>query len=162
MPSSPDSTPAVSTLPLRSILLIIGMTAAGFSLTLYVFYPGVMTYDAHYVYDDIAKGTFGDWQSPVMTLLWSLIDPIAPGSASMFLLTATLYWLTFALLAFTIGRISIWRRWRCFYWRRRHRPLPMSASSGAMFRSRLPGCWGRRSPSPLPAAAPDCACRFAP
>jgi hypothetical protein len=108
MPSSSDSTRAASILPMRSVLLIIGMTAAGFSLTLYVFYPGVMTYDAHYVYADIAKGTFGDWQSPVMTWLWSLIDPIAPGSASMFLLTATLYWLAFALLAFTIGRISIW------------------------------------------------------
>jgi hypothetical protein len=108
MQSSPDSTQPVSILPLRSFLLIIGMIAAGFSLTLYVFYPGVMTYDSRYVYDDIAKGTFGDWQSPVMTLLWSLIDPIAPGSASMFLLTATLYWLAFALLAFTIGRISIW------------------------------------------------------
>jgi hypothetical protein len=108
MSSAPDSTQAMSTLPLRSVVLIVGMIAAGFSLTIYVFYPGVMTYDASYVYGDIAKGTFGDWQSPVMTLLWSLIDPIAPGSASMFLLTATLYWLAFALLAFKIGRISIW------------------------------------------------------
>ncbi len=108
MPSAPDSTKALSILPLRSVLLMIGMIAAGFSLTVYVFYPGVMTYDAGYVYGDIAKGTFGDWQSPVMTWLWSLIDPIAPGSASMFLLTATLYWLAFALLAFKIGRISIW------------------------------------------------------
>ena len=32
------------------------MIAAGFALTLYVFYPGVMTYDARYVYKDIAKG----------------------------------------------------------------------------------------------------------
>jgi hypothetical protein len=108
MLSAPDSTPALSILPLRSVVLIGGMIAAGFILTVYVFYPGVMTYDAGYVYGDIAKGTFGDWQSPVMTLLWSLIDPIAPGSASMFLLTATLYWLAFALLAFKIGHISIW------------------------------------------------------
>ena len=43
------------------------MTAAGFVLTLYVFYPGIMTSDARYVYQDIAKGFFGDWQSPVMT-----------------------------------------------------------------------------------------------
>ena len=39
---------------------------------------------ARYVYEDIAKGFYGDWQSPVMTVLWSLIDPIAPGPASMF------------------------------------------------------------------------------
>ena len=53
-----------------------------FALTLYVFYPGIMTFDARYVYQDIAKGFFGDWQSPVMTLLWALIDPIAPGRLS--------------------------------------------------------------------------------
>ena len=109
MPSLPDSTQAVSILPLRSFLLIIGMIAAGFSLTLYVFYPGVMTYDARYVYDDIAKGTLGDWQSPVMTLLWSLIDPIVPGSASMGPSASTLS----ALLVQV--RRACWKRpWRVF------------------------------------------------
>ena len=56
------------------------LLAAGFGLTLLIFYPGVMTYDAKFVYEDIAKGTFGDWQSPVMVWLWGLIDPIAPGA----------------------------------------------------------------------------------
>ena len=83
------------------------MIAGGYGLTLLVFYPGVMTYDARYVYEDIAAGFLGDWQSPVMTVLWSFIDPIAPGSASMFLLIATLYWLAFGLLAFTIVRRSV-------------------------------------------------------
>ena len=40
-----------------------------------------MTYDAKFVYEDIAKGVLGDWQSPVMTVLWGLIDPVAPGAA---------------------------------------------------------------------------------
>ena len=92
----------------QRIALIIAVTAAGFSLTLYVFYPGVMTYDARYVYEDIAKGFYGDWQSPVMTALWSLIDPIAPGPGSMFLLMATLYWLAFGILALAIARRSLW------------------------------------------------------
>ena len=43
-----------------------------------------------------------------MTVLWALIDPIAPGSASMFLLIVTLYWLAFGLLAFTMARRSVW------------------------------------------------------
>src|SRR4051812_12189079 len=51
----------------RTALLIAAMMAAGFALTLYIFYPGVMTFDARYVYQDIAKGFFGDWQSPAMT-----------------------------------------------------------------------------------------------
>ena len=92
----------------RTALLIAALTAAGFALTLYIFYPGVMTFDARYVYQDIAKGFFGDWQSPVMTLLWSLVDPIAPGPASLLLLTAVLYWLAFGLLALTIARRTPW------------------------------------------------------
>ena len=63
-----------------------------------------MTYDAKFVHEDIAKGVLGDWQSPVMTVLWGVIDPIAPGPGSMFLLTATCYWLGFGLLAFALAR----------------------------------------------------------
>ena len=109
MPPSPESAQVISTLSRRSVLLIFAMIVAGFSLTLLVFYPGVMTYDAKFVYEDIAKGFLGDWQSPVMTVLWSLIDPIAPGSGSMFLLIVTFYWLAFGLLAFTMARHSVLR-----------------------------------------------------
>jgi len=80
--------------------------AAGFALTVLVFYPGYSTADARYVYADAIAWRFGDWQSPAMAVLWRLIDPIAPGSASMFLLTASLYWLAFGILAFLAGRRS--------------------------------------------------------
>ena len=109
MPRSLEGAHTISTLSRRSALLIIAMVAAGFGLTLLVFYPGVMTYDSKFVYEDIAKGFLGDWQSPVMTVLWSLIDPIAPGPGSMFLLIVTFYWLAFGLLAFAIARHSVWR-----------------------------------------------------
>jgi hypothetical protein len=108
MPPSPDSAPTAATVSRGSALLILVMIAAGFGLTLLVFFPGVMTYDARFVYEDIAKGVLGDWQSPAMTVLWALIDPIAPGPASMFLLVVTLYWLAVGLLAFTLARRSIW------------------------------------------------------
>src|SRR5262245_5967673 len=87
----------------RGRLVAAGLAAAGFGLTLLIFYPGIMTYDAKFVYEYIAKHTLEDWQSPVMTVLWALIDPIAPGSASMFLLTAAAYWLAFGLLGFTLA-----------------------------------------------------------
>ena len=70
-------------------LAIAALILAGYGLTLLVFYPGVMTYDAKYVYEDIARNVWGDWQSPAMTMLWRFINPAAPGSASMFLLIAT-------------------------------------------------------------------------
>jgi len=87
----------------RARLIVAGLAAAGFGLTLLIFYPGIMTYDAKYVYEDIAKHTLGDWQSPIMTVLWAWIDPVAPGSASMFLLTAASYWLAFGLLGSTLA-----------------------------------------------------------
>ena len=104
MQQLPDGAP----LSRRSVLLILALIAAGFALTLLVFYPGVMTYDARFVHEYIAKGVMEDWQSPVMILLWGWIDPIAPGSASMFLLIVTLYWLAMGLLAFTLAHRSIW------------------------------------------------------
>jgi hypothetical protein len=38
-----------------------------------------------------------------MTWLWGVIDPIAPGAASMFLLAAVLYWLGFGVLSFVLA-----------------------------------------------------------
>ncbi len=90
--------------PRRMHMAVAALIAAGYGLTLAVFYPGIMTYDAKFVYEDIARGVLGDWQSPVMTVLWSMIDPIAPGSGSMFLLIATSYWLGFGLLSLAVAR----------------------------------------------------------
>ena len=79
------------------------LLAIGFGLTLLTFYPGVMTFDAKYLHEYAMKGTMGDWQSPVMVWLWRLIDPVAPGAGSMFLLIATAYWLGFGVLSFTLA-----------------------------------------------------------
>jgi len=102
MPFSADQRRAHRRLHAAIAVLI----AAGYGLTLAVFYPGIMTYDAKFSYEDIAKGVLGDWQSPVMTVLWGVIDPIAPGPGSMFLLIATSYWLSFGLLAFAMASRS--------------------------------------------------------
>src|SRR5665647_3526346 len=101
MPLSPDSQP-----PMRRGLCAAAtaLIAAGYGLTLLIFYPGIMTYDAKFVHEDIGKGVLGDWQSPVMTVLWGMIDPVAPGAGSMFLLIATSYWLGFGLTALALAR----------------------------------------------------------
>jgi hypothetical protein len=102
MPLSADHRRA----PRHLYVAVAVLIALGYGLTLAVFYPGIMTYDAKFVYEDIAKGVLGDWQSPVMTVLWRAIDPIASGPGSMFLLIATSYWLGFGLLAFALARHS--------------------------------------------------------
>jgi hypothetical protein len=89
------------------ILLVAALTAAGFALTVAAFYPGYMTNDAGYVYGFAKAGRYGDWQSPLMSLLWRLIDPIAPGPGSMFLLVAALYWLGFGIVGLTLARRTL-------------------------------------------------------
>lgn len=89
-----------------SRLAILALIAAGFAATLWVFYPGIVTYDARYIYLDIGKGFYGDWQSPVMAWMWKLVDPIAPGPGSILILTALLYWAAFLVLALTLARRS--------------------------------------------------------
>ena len=88
--------------------LVLLAVAAGYALTVLVFYPGHSTIDAHYVYADAKAWRFGDWQSPAMAVLWGLIDPIAPGALSMLLFTAMLYWIGFGTLALIATRRSAW------------------------------------------------------
>ena len=93
MPWRPEGGPTRPRLLIASVAILL---AIGFALTLAIFYPGVMTFDSKYLHEYAMKGTMGDWQSPVMVWLWGLIDPIAPGAGSMFLLIAATYWLGFA------------------------------------------------------------------
>jgi hypothetical protein len=88
------------------MLLVSALIAAGFGLTVLLLYPGYLTNDATYVYGYVQDWHLGDWQSPLMTMIWWLIDPIAPGSGSMFLLIVTLYWLGFGVIALTVARRS--------------------------------------------------------
>ncbi|RAI35206.1 hypothetical protein, partial [Rhodoplanes roseus] len=89
-------------------LAVLLIALAGFVLTLLVFWPGVMTFDARFVLAAARAGTYGDWQSPVMAWLWRLIDPLAPGPRSMLLLTTALYWSGFALIGLVLARRTPW------------------------------------------------------
>jgi hypothetical protein len=88
------------------LLLVSALTAACFGLTVMALYPGYMTNDATYVHGYIQDWQLGDWQSPLQTMVWWLIDPIAPGPGSMFLLIVTLYWLGFGVIALATARRS--------------------------------------------------------
>ncbi len=94
--------------PMGCNIAILLLLAAGYALTILVFQPGYPTLDARYLYNDAKAWNFPDWQSPVMGLLWWLIDPLAPGALSMFLLIASLYWLGFGVVAFTVARQTPW------------------------------------------------------
>jgi hypothetical protein len=87
-------------------LPVLLLALAGFALTVLSLYPGYMTNDGTYVHSYIQDWQLGDWQSPLQTMIWWLIDPIAPGPGSMFLLIVTLYWTGFAVIALTVARRS--------------------------------------------------------
>ncbi|MBV8839232.1 MAG: hypothetical protein JO000_22075 [Alphaproteobacteria bacterium] len=80
----------------------------GLLVTLALFWPGLMSHDAAWVLAIARRAgpPLGDWQSPVMAVLWRLIDPIAPGLGSMLLLMAGLYWLGIGLVATAAARRS--------------------------------------------------------
>jgi hypothetical protein len=83
------------------------LVAGGYAATLFAFYPGYQTTDASFVYRFAQQWIFGDWQSPLMSILWWAIDPVAPGSGSMFLLIASVYWCAFGLLALALTSRSV-------------------------------------------------------
>src|SRR5262245_51173618 len=99
------SAPAIRT-SVGAIALILALAAAGFALTVFLFFPGYLTNDATFVYQFMRDWRFGDWQSPLMSMLWWVIDPISPGPGSMFLLVAFCYWLGFALTGVALARRS--------------------------------------------------------
>ena len=82
------------------------LALSGFAATVALFWPGLMTHDAAWVHAAAMGAPLGDWQSPVMAVLWRLIDPISPGPGSMLLLTAALYWLGIGLIATAAARRS--------------------------------------------------------
>src|SRR6516162_7597099 len=98
------------TVPMRTaysvMVLVCVMACVGLALTILVFYPGYLTRDATFVRGYVENWYLGDWQSPLMTIVWRLIDPISPGTGSIFLLMATLYWLGFAMAALAVARRS--------------------------------------------------------
>lgn len=103
-PISKHGTPASLGRDLAIVLLLL----AGYGLTWLVLHPGYMTNDAGFIYQSVKGSPVGDWQSPLMVILWRLIDPADPGPGSMFLLMASVYWLAFGELALSVARRSRW------------------------------------------------------
>ena len=65
-PSQPNPTHA----PRGARLAVLALVASGYAATLIAFYPGYMTNDATYVYSYMQDWRFGDWQSPLMSMIW--------------------------------------------------------------------------------------------
>ena len=48
----------------------------GFAASVLLFFPGIATHDALAVYDQAYDWNFGDWQPPLMGVIWVWLEPI--------------------------------------------------------------------------------------
>jgi hypothetical protein len=70
-----------------------------FYLTIATFYPGYLSLDSAYQYWQARKGTFSNQSPPTMTMAWSAVNAVWPGSGGLFVLHAALYWFGIGLTA---------------------------------------------------------------
>ena len=70
----------------------------GALLTYLIFFPGLMSPDAYWQFQQAQTGHFNDWHPPIMAWLWSLINRFIPGPQGFFILIILLYWGGFGLI----------------------------------------------------------------
>jgi len=71
---------------------VLAAVITGIILTLYVFYPGYMSYDSANQLAQGRQSLFNDWNPPVMSWLWGQIDWVVHGPVGMLALFNLLFW----------------------------------------------------------------------
>ena len=79
-----------------------------FALTVWAFYPGMMSPDSIANLNDGRSGTLNDINAPLMGWLWGLLDEIIAGPGLMFLLQNAVFWSAAALFWRAAYRESFW------------------------------------------------------
>jgi hypothetical protein len=77
---------------------ILGVALIGVTLNVASFYPGYMSNDSLSQLASARSGTLDDWNPPIMSLLWRVVDRVSPGPQGMLLLHNLSFWLGLALL----------------------------------------------------------------
>lgn len=67
-------------------------------------YPGELKFDALIQYWQVTSGVYNDYHPPVMTRFWSLLHPIADGTAPIYVAHLLMYWFAFILLGYELHR----------------------------------------------------------
>ncbi|WP_126516709.1 hypothetical protein [Sphingobium amiense] len=80
-------------------------------LSLAIFWPGVVSFDAVGQYGQAMTGRYDDWHPPIMARLWSLFRPEIWRAAPMLIVQVTGYWIGLGLIA---EALSGWRRAAAF------------------------------------------------
>lgn len=75
---------------LKALIFVSG----GFIIFWVIFYPGFMSYDSIIQYYQAKSFIFNDWQPPIMSFLWSVLDFFLHGPSSMLAFNLLLLWIS--------------------------------------------------------------------
>ncbi|MGC2238865.1 MAG: hypothetical protein WA584_22105 [Pyrinomonadaceae bacterium] len=80
----------------------------GFGLTIWAFYPGLMSPDSVTSFTEARQNSFTDISSPVMSYLWRFLDKIIAGPAPMLVLQNAVFWSACAVFWRATHKKSFW------------------------------------------------------
>lgn len=81
----------------------------GIGLTLYLFYPGYMSWDSAYQWWQARHARYDSVHPPLMSMIWRVCDKVWSGSGGMFILQITLIWTAFAAFVASLER-PLWQK----------------------------------------------------
>lgn len=75
---------------------------AGAFVTVWLFYPGFVSFDTAHQWYQVRHGEYSDHHPPLMALLWSLTEPVLPGPGAPFLFQVLIWWGSLAVIAWRL------------------------------------------------------------
>jgi hypothetical protein len=69
----------------------------GLGITLFLFYPGFLSWDSAYQWWQVRHGFFDIAHPPIMVIIWRCTNALLPGPGGYFVFQTVLYWLALAL-----------------------------------------------------------------
>ena len=94
----------------RIAVLFPWLTAlAGIGVTLWLFYPGYMSWDSAYQWWQARHASYSSVHPPLLAMIWRLCEQVLPGPGGMFVLQTSLLWASFAGVASSLQR-PVWQQ----------------------------------------------------
>jgi hypothetical protein len=90
---------------------LAALGVAGLVLTLVAYFPGELTFDSVWQYDQAIRHSYGDHHPPLMAWLWSVLDRVVHGPFGMLLLQVALMWAALVLIADGARRRGLRHAW---------------------------------------------------
>jgi hypothetical protein len=93
-------------------VILVAFCLAGFGISLFINFPGFMSWDSADQLVEARQGVYSDWHPPFMAVLWHFTDKIIHGPFGMLLIITALIWLGTLLVT--------------LYWFNKYRSTPLS------------------------------------